>query len=384
MAKTNKVVTENEEEEVLEGGSHTLPEPPPHEEEDEDEDFEDQDGDEEFEDDGEEEDLEEGSAAQDTLHPGSGANGGTEPSRMDTVSRALGMLANVDKDTLKYFNGMMSTHFGKDFGVPAGAKEKNQGSIKAHPSNAVGGVKEAIKSEVAKMFEGQQLSEEFQEKATVLFEAAVEARVNAERVGLQEEYEAKLEDEISSINEAVQEQLDAYVSFVAEEWMKENEVAIESSLRNEITTEFMEGLRKLFLDTNVNIPEDKVEVVDALAEKVEELENRLAEAIEESAELRKLKEKIEIEEAVKVASEGMTLVESEKFKELAAGVDAPSFDEFKKKLSIIKESVKPAKTSNVDVLLEEVDENNKDENQEGFIDPNMRRYLETIKRTVKS
>jgi len=107
---------------------------------------------------------------------------------METVSRALGVLANVDKETLKYFNGMMASHFGKDFGIPSGAKEKNQGSIKAHPSAAVGGVKEEIKNELKAMFDGNQLSEEFQEKATVLFEAAIEARVNAERVGLEEEY----------------------------------------------------------------------------------------------------------------------------------------------------------------------------------------------------
>ncbi len=126
---------------------------------------------------------------------------------METVSRALGVLANVDKETLKYFNGMMSSHFGKDFGIPDGAKEKNQGSLKTHPSAAVGAVKEEIHSEIEEMFKDNQLSEEFKEKATVLFEAAVEARVNAERVGLEEEYEARLEDELESINEEIQSHL---------------------------------------------------------------------------------------------------------------------------------------------------------------------------------
>ena len=375
MARTKKVLKEEEIENVEE---NEFDENPPRDPEEE--------GEEEFEEEElpqeDEEELEEGSAAQDTLHPGSGSNAGTEPSRLETVSRALGVLANVDKDTLKYFNGMMATHFGKDFGIPDGAKEKNQGSIKAHPSAAV---KEEIHSEITKMFTDNQLSEEFKEKATVLFEAAVEARVNAERVGLEEEYEARLEDELEAINEEIQNHLDKYVSYVAEEWLKENEVAIESSLRNEITTEFMSKLRELFVESNVNIPEDQIEVVDALAEKVEELESRLAEAIEENADLRELKEEVEKAEIVAEAAEGLTLVESEKFKELAEGVDASDVEEFQHKLGLIRESLKPSKTSNVETLLEEVNEDNQPgEEGEGFVDPAMRGYLDVIKRTVKS
>jgi len=166
--------------------------------------------------------------------------------------------------------------------------------------------------------------------------------------------------------------------------MKENTVAIESSLRNEITTEFMSKLRDLFNESNVNIPQEQVEVIDALAEKVEELESRLAETVEEMTTLRELKEKVAVDEAVEVATEGLTLVESEKLKELASGIDAEDLEEFNKKLGIIRESLKPAKKSNVENLMEEVNEENVDGNEQTFVDPRMKVYLDTIKRTVKS
>jgi hypothetical protein len=328
----------------------------------------------------EEEEVDE-SAGSDTLHPGAGSSGGTEPSRMETISRALGLLANVDKDTLKYFNGMMSSQFRKDFGVPEGAKGKNQGSIKTHPSDAVASVKEVVQQEVAAIFEGHELSPEFKEKATILFEASLEARVNEEKAKLNEAYEAALEEEVAAIHEAVETNVAMYCDHVGKEWMKENEVAIESSLRNEIVTEFMEGLRELFNASNVNIPEEQVEVVDALAEKVDELETSLAEAIKENAALREVKEKADRTEAVSEATKGMTLADAEKVKTLCEGVEAEGLDEFNKKLGVIKDSLKKnPKKSTVETLMEEVDPDNKTD--EESVNPQMRRYVEAIRRTV--
>jgi len=128
------------------------------------------------------------------------------------------------------------------------------------------------KEEVAIMFDGEDLSESFKEKATTFFQAAVHARLEEETARLEEEYTSRLEEQVAHIVEDLSTKVDDYLNYVVEQWMEENEVAIESSLRSEITEQFIEGFRTLCVENNVELPEDEIDVVGELGAQIDELE----------------------------------------------------------------------------------------------------------------
>lgn len=337
----------------------------------------------------------EDTAAADTLHPkagsegdghdssGGGGLGDVCPSRMDALAKIFGAFASIDKESLvKYYNGMISTskdHFSQD----KATVETNRASIKAHPSDAVGkGVKEEIKKELDSLL-GEEFSAEFKDKATTVFESALNLRVSAELIELEDKYEKSLNEACEEIHGMVMEKVETYLEFVADKWLKENEVAVESALRSEITKEFMSDLRNLFIEHNINIPEEQVDVVDELASKVEELNKSLADAIEENAGLRSFKEVADRKNIVASVAEGLTTVDREKLLTLVEGVEAETNEEFEKKVKTLRESVRPAtkKTENkVESLMEEVSEENKPEEQKVFTDVRQRSYVNAIDR----
>lgn len=211
------------------------------------------------------------------------------------------------------------------------------------------------------MFDGEELSEQFKEKASTIFEMAVNYRVNEIAEELESMYENKLAETVEQIEESYTEQLqdltnkiDQYLDYVVEQWVTENEVAIESSLRSEVTEDFIHGLKNLFAEHYIEVPEEKVNVVEELAMRVEELEAKLNEAVNENIELKNSLNEMSTEEIFNEISEGLTLSQVEKFKKLAEGVDFDDVENFKKKLLIVKENYFPStdikKTAN---LLEE-------------------------------
>ena len=215
-----------------------------------------------------------------------------------------------------------------------------------------------ISEDIDALLEGEELSEDFVKKATTIFEAAVLTRVEE----LAEEVEARLQEQFDSALEEVKEdfanKIDDYLNYMVEEWMKENELAIESGLRSEIVEDFMKGLHNLFTEHYIDIPEEKVDVVEELASKVEELEEKLNEEISKNVEVSKeLKEQKKFM-AVQTACEGLTQTQAEKLKALAENVKFTSEDEFAQKLEQLKEAyaptsqVKPAEKA---VLEEGVD-----------------------------
>ena len=299
------------------------------------------------------------SPASETLHPGAGANGGTA-SRTQVLASIAGALASVDREKANYWEKVLKTNFKDSFGTDESEHTANKNSIKAYASDAIG---KSVKEDVADMFNGQNdLTEDFKAKATVLFEAAVNAKVNAVLVEAEDLYEERLEEETAAIAEAITDKVEQFIGYVAEQWMTDNEVAIESALRSEVTSDFMSKLRDLFIESNVNIPEESVEVVDALAEKVEELEARLAEQIEENAELREGQEEATRESIIAQAIDGMNQVQKEKVTKLAESLDADDAEDFAAKVDVLVESVKApsnkAGKDTVQELLEDVDPNN--------------------------
>ena len=205
------------------------------------------------------------------------------------------------------------------------------------------------------------ISEDFKIKAATIFEARVFDRVGQIQEQIEEEYADMLEEAVEQIKSDLTEKVDDYLNYVVEQWMEENQIAIESGLRSEITEDFIAGLRNLFAENYINVPEDKVDLVEELASKVEELETKLNEEIETNIEYKKaLNEAIKEQLTVEVC-EGLTATQVEKIKALAESVDFSTEEEFKDKLETLRENYFPsgiqkAKVSHLQEQFEDTEE----------------------------
>ena len=324
--------------------------------------------------------------AADSLGSGSHkvSDEGTITHRTEILAKMIGAAHAMQSDELlKHFNAMMAASHNQSRGAPD-KSASNKATLKTHPSSA-SHIKEAIKDDVETLLSEQDgLSPEFKEKATTLFEAAVEARVSAIEVELEEAAEGVVQEQLEAITGDLVTGIENYLDYVAKEWLVENEVAIESSLRNEMTSEFINGLKILFTEHNINIPEDQVEIVDTMAQRIEELETRLSELITENAELKSVVSEAEKTTAIDQVCEGLTLVESEKLHELAANVEADDLETFTKKVMVIKESnfVKGAKKSQINEDLDEANPDNAPVEERSYSSPKMSSYAAAITRTI--
>lgn len=210
-----------------------------------------------------------------------------------------------------------------------------------------------VSEDVSALFEGETLSEDFQNKAKTIFEAAVTTKVKEKLDGIKEQYdtvyEAKLEEATTEINENI----DKYLDYVVAEWVKENELAIDQGIKSEMNEEFLEGLKGLFEDHYVHIPEERYDVVEGLAERVDDLQSQLDEEINKSVELTSKIVESTKESLIGDASEGLAESQKEKFKGLAESVKYVDEDQFKTELKTLKESY--FKTSTSDVNEDSVD-----------------------------
>jgi hypothetical protein len=231
--------------------------------------------------------------------------------------------------------------------------------------------KEKMKEDMDALLSGENLSEEFVTKATTIFEAAVIARAEEVITEAEEQLMEEFEIAVEAIKEDLAAKVDGYLNYMVEEWMKDNEIAIQSGLKAEITEEFLTGLRDLFIEHNIDIPEDKVDIVEELAAQLEATEAVLNEEIARGIELSQALNEQKKIEAIYTACEGLTQTQVEKMKSLAEGVDFTTEEEFTTKLDTLKESyfkadVKVATTDALDdeVLLEEEKKSIKSSNSE--------------------
>jgi hypothetical protein len=266
---------------------------------------------------------------------------------------------------------------------------KNKASVAMKGSNASSSTG-SMREEMLSIF-GDDLSEEFKEKATVIFEAAVAAEVGAQRAQLEEEFEAKSVEIEESFNAAVTEmkeelaeKVDEYLNYVVEEWMNQNEVAIESSLRTEITEDFITKLKTVFEESYIEVPESKIDVIDEMANTISELEARLNQVVESNIELTKAVEESVKNEIFADVSEGLALSQTEKFRALAEGVSFDDIESYQKKLGIVKEQYFGQKSAPVVKSLEEDEavELNEEVKPVTAAGP-VSKYVNAIARTVK-
>lgn len=240
--------------------------------------------------------------------------------------------------------------------------------------------KETMKEHVDALLAGENLSEDFRAKAETIFESAVSTRVQEEVSVLEEAYEKALTEEVSNIMEQLSEQVDQYLNYVVESWIEKNEIAIETGLRTEITEEFISGLKSLFEENYIDIPEDKVSVVESLGSRLEEVEAKLNEEIQRNVELTKTLNESKRFEVLTALCEGLTATEAEKLKKLSENVGFTSEDEFAGKIATLRESYFPSTVTRQTTIDEEVASDGKTLNEE--LSGPMAAYVRTLGKSL--
>ena len=233
-----------------------------------------------------------------------------------------------------------------------------------------------IEEDVNALMEGEDLSEEFKEKAKTIFEAAITSRVNQIKKEIESVYEERLVEEVKEITEALSERVDSYLEYVADEWFNENSLSVENGLKEELTESFMTGLKGLFEEHYVSIPEDKYDVLESMVEKLDEMETKLNEQIEKNVSLNKRLAESVANGIFDEISEGLADTQKDKLASLAESVEFESEEEYREKLGTLKEAYFPSRTvspsAKTETLSESVDV------APEYVSDSMSAYLKTL------
>ena len=237
-----------------------------------------------------------------------------------------------------------------------------------------------MKEDVAALTDGEDLSEEFKQKASTIFEAAVKAKLVEEIEKLEGEYETKVAEKVEETKSEIVEKVDAYLNYVVEEWMKENELAIEKGLRNEITEDFIGGLKSLFESHYINVPQEKYDVIESQAAEIEKLKEDINKSMEKNIELNQKIAESTREDIIKDVSSDLAATEVDKLKGLAESIEYKDAESFRKSVETLKNSYYPkAKAS--DTESNEVAEQNAGS---GNLSESMAAYTAAISKSKKN
>jgi len=198
-----------------------------------------------------------------------------------------------------------------------------------------------MSADVDALLEGEDFSDDFKLKATTIFEAAIGAKLASEKTLLDEQYQAKLDEATQEIEESLTAKVDQYLTYVVEEWASDNEIAIEHGIRSELSEQFLNGMRDLFVENFIDIPEEKLSIVESQFDEIEALTDQINEVEKEKVALIGQVNEAKKDRILLGLSEDLAVTETEKFKELAENVDFESSELYEKKLSIIKEKYFP-------------------------------------------
>ena len=231
------------------------------------------------------------------------------------------------------------------------------------------------------LLEGEDLSEDFHAKATTIFEAAVKAKLEEEVALLEQAYAETLEERVAEIMEELSTNVDNYLNYVVEQWIEENEVAVESALRSELTEDFISGLRSLFAEHYIDIPEEEVAVVEELSQTVEELEAKLNEEIERNVALTGMIAESRKNELIAYVCEGLTTTQAEKLKGLVENVEYNDDDQFIEKISTLRENYFPTSVK-ADAVLDRVESEDPSMIAESNLDGRMAAYTKALGRSL--
>ena len=239
-----------------------------------------------------------------------------------------------------------------------------------------------VEQDVQALFEGEELSEEFQSKARTIFEAAIKEKVSEIKENLQTAYEQALVEEVANVRDELTERVDAYLEYVADEWIQENQLQVESGLKTEMTESFLEGMKSLFEEHYVSVPEDKYDVLESMVDKLDEMESKLNEQIERNVALNQRLAESTSDVILADVSEGLALSQKEKLASLATNVEFESETDYRGKLEKLRESYFPTNASAPSAHSETISEGTEvDSTQQ--VSSSMEAYMQTLSRVAK-
>jgi hypothetical protein len=241
-----------------------------------------------------------------------------------------------------------------------------------------------IEADVQALIEGEELSEDFQNKARTIFEGAIRSKVAEIKEELQESYAVALVEELDKIKEGLTERVDAYLEYVADEWMQENQLQVEAGLKTEMTESFLEGMKSLFEEHYVTIPEEKYDVLNSMVDKLDEMESKLNEQIDRNVALNRRLAESNADGIFTAVAEGLADTQKEKLATLAENVEFESDTDYREKLETLKESYFPSKSSAPKSTSENLSEEvSTDEAPSVDVAPRMQAYLDMMSRAAK-
>ena len=240
-----------------------------------------------------------------------------------------------------------------------------------------------VKEDIDALLNGEELSEEFRQKAETIFEAAVMTRVKAELARIEEEFEAKLAEQVAQNTEGLVEQVDGYLGYIAEQWMTQNEIALERGMKSDILEGFIGGLKNLFEEHYIDIPEEKFDVLGEMESKIDELEAKLNEQVAANIELSKTLAESNRAEIVKTVSEGLTDTETEKFMSLVEELSYEDQASFETKVKTIRENYFTTKAATVQSVVTDAPVEALTEEKKVTLDPAMSAYAAQLNKLNK-
>jgi hypothetical protein len=244
--------------------------------------------------------------------------------------------------------------------------------------------KAKMKEDIDAIFSGEELSEEFKTNAKAIFEAAVTSRVSEIETDLQEQFDTKLNEQVGEIVSGIVDKVDEYLEYVVAEWTEEHKVGIEKNLKAEVAEDFMVGLKNLFVENYIDIPEDKVDLVDEMAKKLQNAETDLDKKITENADLVAELNDYKKEQAVHTVTEGLSEIQIAKLKSLAENIEFISEQDYKNKLTLTKKKYFESKeTEKTAVSESKKDLDSADSELEESFTPIMEHYVKNISKIVK-
>ena len=240
-----------------------------------------------------------------------------------------------------------------------------------------------VEEDLTALLEGEELSEEFQNKARTIFEAAIKTKISEVKSELQEQYEKTIVEEVASVKAELAERVDAYLEYVSDEWMSENKLAVEAGLKTEMTDSFLTGMKSLFEDHYVTIPEDKYDVLNSMVEKLDEMEGKLNEQINKNVALNKRLAESTSDVILADVSEGLAVTQKDKLATLAENVEFDGEDNYREKLVTLRNSYFPANPGTPNNKSENLSEGTETGHQQPAVTGVMEYYLSEMGRSVK-
>ena len=300
----------------------------------------------------------------------------TKSEMMDKMSEMMGKMNSMKKPELMAAYNAMEMAMKKDEMKEPTEEEKSKSEAVEKRVKDID-----VKEHVDALMNGEgDLSEEFKRKAATVFEAAVKSKVRDEVSRLEDDYRKDLDENINATRDELTEKVDNYLNYVCEEWTKDNELAIERGLKGEIAEDFISGLKQLFEDHYIDIPNEKYDVLEAQSEKISKLEAKLSESIEKNVSLRTNNAGLVKEQVIFDMSSDLAETEIEKFKSLTEDVDFSDEDSYKEKLETLKENYFPKQKT---VVAETVDNVETGNAQDIDVSSSMTAYMSAIGRVAK-